>query len=141
MPQLQFKKKKREVITLKERMEELTYTQTEIQKRLIFFFKYHIGLENSVNPSKIFEAVYGMPPTKLDVFKRLFLWTAIKKLMKMMRHEKILFITNRGRRWYVLQSESELAYYKKRNKLHRDNLLAMDQIATDWVEKRRWNKL
>lgn len=137
----QINKKKRQRLVFQERTEEASQQTKDIRERIIFFFKQHIGLENAVYPTQIFEYIYGVHPKTVPEFKRIFFWNLIKKMLRVLKHEGIIFVTNRGPKWFVLQSIEELGYYKKRSQRHRDNLANLEAMAEQWVLKQKWKNL
>lgn len=114
----------------------------EIKKRLLRFFKYHIGSENSVTPKEIFKvALQITEPSKIPFFERVFWWEQLRKIMRELRHMDEAFIITRNRRYFVLKTQEELNDYKEDRdrtiKAHK-NLKVM---AEEWVKEEKWKKL
>jgi hypothetical protein len=114
----------------------------QIKKRLLRFFKYHIGAENSATPKEIFKVALQIEdPSLIPFFERAFWWEQLRKVMRELRYMDEAFIISRGRRYFVLKTQEELKDYKEARdqtiKAHK-NLKVM---AEDWVRGQKWKKL
>lgn len=121
--------------------ETLVITKAEIRRRLIIFFKTHIGIINPAYPSEIFEFVFKTPANKVAIYERSYYWKVIKDVLKDLRHDGTLFVMHRGHKFFVLHNEEELNIYKKQNDRHIKALENLKTIAEKWTSEKRWLKL
>ena len=121
--------------------EDILFTIKEIRVKLWHIFKSHIGEEDAISPYDLFEKIFEVSPDKVDVYKREFWWTNLKKIMKEMRkNEEIFFIFNKTK-IYVLEKQEEAEKFK--TKLNQD-IIALNNLkdkADNWVRNKKWKRI
>jgi len=143
--QLKKRKKRKEYLLLTDfeclTNDEVVNTISEIRVKLKSIFKTHIGQENSITPVELFERVYGINPTMIDIFKRNYWWGILKNVLRQLRREEELFVINKGTKLFVLKTKEESQMFKK--KVDSD-IKRMEEIkvkADKWVRNRKWSRL
>lgn len=116
-------------------------TVKEITTRLFAHFREHIGKEESTSPVEIFEAVIGLHPEEVGIYKREYWWNVIKKMMSSLRKSEDLFIVHSGQKWFVLQSDNELINYKHGLNSVIIGLKHTMTKAERWVAERKWTNI
>lgn len=135
--QLLIRKKKRKKISL---INEDIYFD-EIDKKVFSVFKSHIGKANEISHYDLFEKLYGLPAPQVEVFKRIYLWNVIRKVLRRLRSEGSLFVIMGTHSCYVLQTAEELRYLNLAINNHIKGLNDMKTKADEWVKGEKWRKL
>ena len=144
--QIQKKKKKSSNIHLLMSYESLSEEEIlndldSIKKKLIQFFSHHIGQENSTDSKAVFEAIYGINPEFIDIFKRAYWWNVLKAVLRDLKHNDRLFVINRGSMLFVLKTKQEANNYKDLTDKHIEQLKINKKKADEWVRKKKYLKL
>lgn len=139
------KRKKKEYLLLTDfdslTEEEVLSSLTDMRKKIRDIFKSHIGQGNSISPVELFQQVYGLNPTYLDIFKKNYWWGILKMVLRSLRKDDTLFIINEGTKLYVLQTQEESEKFKRRIDTDIKNLKNIKLKADDWVRHKRWKSL
>lgn len=143
--QIQIKKKKRkdaEKILLIDYgcldQNEIIQTLAEIRRRLIAIFRSHVGQENSISPSQLFHEVFGINPQLVDIYKREYWWNILKKVLSDMRRTGELFVVNKSKFLFVLQTKDELEEVLAKYDHNIKALKEMKDKAKQWVSRQRY---
>ena len=123
------------------KVSEMVATVKEITTRLFRHFKDHVGKDESTSPVDIFEAVIGLHPEEVGIYKREYWWNVIKKIMSQLRKSEDLFIVHSGQKWFVLQSTEELSGYKRNVKNVIRGLENSITRAERWVQNKSWQNI
>ena len=118
--------------------DEIIKTITEIRVKLKQIFKFHIGENESINPTDLFIKVFDIKPEDLNIYKRGFWYEILKKVIKQLRTENELFIIMNKSKIYVLQNEKELNGYKKVINRGISNFSKAKEKAEIWVNSEKW---
>lgn len=110
-----------------------------IRKRLILLMKYHIGIENSISITEIFEYVMGKKSATMNIYQKVFWWGTIKKIMRDLRADGSLFTIRRGKKYFVLHDKAELEHFRKTTEKHISNLNCLMKKAEEWVNERKFD--
>lgn len=113
----------------------------EIKKKLREIFRNHIGVNNSIHPTDLFELVYGVNPENLNTIKKEYWWNILKKILRGLRYEETLFVIIRGSKLFVLQTKKEAEDYKIEKDRHIENLEELKKKATRWVTEEKWRRI
>lgn len=142
MEQKQIKKKKYLFITNFSNLnDKLIIEESEIIRKLRTLFKSHIGKENSISPIEVFYYVFNQNPERTDIFKRNYLWSIIKGVLRNLRREGVLFVINEGRELYVLKTKEESLRFRKRIDSCINELKEIQNKADIWVKKRMYKNI
>lgn len=118
--------------------DEMVRTLAEIREKIKKLFQHHIGQANHVTPYVVFETILGVKPDFIDIWKRMYWWTIIKRVMSQMRSDGSLFIINKKRYLFVLQTEGEAKEFKEGIDRDIKNLKLTKKRADAWVHEEKW---
>lgn len=120
---------------------EVIKTLEQIGEKLIKIFKNHIGSENSITPVEVFESIFMVNPSYMDIFKRTYWWNVLKTILRKLRSEEKLFVINRGGKLFVLQTQEEANGFK--GKIDRDieRMKELKKKADKWVRNKKWKNI
>lgn len=143
--QLKKKKKRKEFLLLTDfeclTEREIIKSLHDIRLRLRNIFRKHIGEENSISPVELFEQVYGINPSSLDIFKKTYWWNVLKNVLRQMRSEDTIFVINKGTKLFVLQTVQEAEYFKDKVDRDIERMKSIKIKADEWVESEKWRGL
>jgi hypothetical protein len=120
---------------------EIVLILHEIISRLKSVFKNHIGKENSISASELFEEIYNVAPEKVQVYKREYWWNVLKRVIRQLRSNQECYIINMRGDLYVLKTIEEYNEYAKM--LDRDIAAIKEskRKAKEWVENEEYKKI
>lgn len=110
-------------------------------KDLLKIFKNHIGEENFISPVELFTKIYGTDPSRFDIFRRNYMWNAIKGILRQLRNDEVLFVINKGTKLFVLKSVQEKEDFKKKMDRNIEQLKSLKVKADSWVNNKKWKKI
>lgn len=112
----------------------------ELRDKLRLIFKRHIGEENAISSSDLFTQCFDMLPEKVDIYRRIYLWQAVKVVLRDLRSGNTLFVIAKVNKLFVLQSEQELKFIKMKVRNHITALHHMETNAVKWVKDSLWKE-
>jgi len=104
-------------------------------------FADHIGLENSIDTETLFYKITGKRVEDVEFYQRAYKWNQIKRILSLLRKEKILFVVMGTSHHYVLDSDEELENYKNKSDATIKGMIKMKEKATLWVKSQDLKKL
>lgn len=121
--------------------DEAILTLTEIKKKIKKIFRSHIGQDNAITPYDLFYEVFNVNPALIDIFKRNYWYSVLKRVISQMRREGDCFIINRGSSLFVLQTQEESNKFKEGINRHISYLKEIKYKADFWVRRQKWKEL
>lgn len=144
--QIQIKKKKRRSLNINYKSnvdtENIPSNVFDLRNKLISIFKKHIGSGNGLTGWELLEKIYGVGGLEeMNDYEKFFYFNIIKRIIRVLRKERVMIIVNQKRKFFVLQTINE--YQILKNLLERD-IKSMEKLkddAWDWVAQEKWRKL
>lgn len=120
---------------------ELLLSLEAIQHKLVRVFRNHIGAEESITPVELFEQIYGVNPEPLDIYKRNYWWSILKRVIGHLRLQGELFVINKGAKLFVLKTKEEAVSFNERMDRDIETKKRLKTMANKWVRKELWKKM
>jgi hypothetical protein len=112
-----------------------------INRKLMVQSRLLLGKDNSITIMELFLKIYGFSFNSVEIYKGIFLLDLLKRCVKQLRRDMIVYFILLGSKVFVLQSQEESNMYKKF--LDRDiaNLQKTKINADKWVRGKMWKSL
>ncbi|MDD2657668.1 MAG: hypothetical protein PHD04_03375 [Candidatus Pacebacteria bacterium] len=133
------KRRKKKMLLVTDGNERIEKTLEMLSENILNTMKNHIGYENAISVSELFKKVYKKDIKEFNIYKRLFYWSILKKLIHLSRKECFIIISKN--RVYVLKSEEELNSLRNKIKRVKEGLDNMQISASNWVASEKWRNL
>jgi hypothetical protein len=129
------KKKKQMASLIQEPVQEIRQT---FVKRMKQVFRGHVGEEKSITAYDLFVKFYNVNPEDVEYFRRMFMWSGLKKLLRYMRTRKIAFVIDMKEKYFILQTQREANFYRGMNDSVKERLDKASDRADEWVQDKKW---
>ena len=116
-------------------------TIEKIKNKLRNLAPYIIGELNAITPYKLFENIYNIEPTTIDIYRRKFWYDIIKLTMKKMRSDEEIFFIIRSNKIFVLESTNECIKFCGKIDKDISSLFNLKEKAKKWVLEKKYKKL
>lgn len=141
MSELILKKKKKRILLEElesENSQNRMLSKQEVINQVIRIFKKKIGETNIVNNADLFEMVYGVTPDTVEIYKRVYYWELIVKIVKMLRRKDKIFIIIKKQGMFTLQTQEEADFYKAVCEVAKKRMDSAELRADKWVAEEKW---
>lgn len=138
-------KKKMKILTINYKsnvdVENIQSNIHNLKNKIVTIFKNHVGIENGLSGWELMEKLYGYKLNEMNDYERFYYYNIVKRLIRVLRKDRLMIIVNQKRKFFVLQSMSE--YINLRNLLNRDikNMERLKDDAYNWVRLEKWRNI
>jgi len=122
-------------------LQDLIATEKEMRERLIAVFRFHMGRKEYISQYELFCEVFKKDPLVLDIYKRNFWWSVLKRVLNNMRKDMSLFVAYRGDKFFVVADKEDAKIYKGVMDKNIKAMKSAKKRCDEWVEKKLWEKM
>jgi hypothetical protein len=115
-------------------------TEKEMRDRLMSVFRFHIGREYSISQYELFSEIFRKDPLSIDIYKRCFYWSVLKRVLNGMRKDLSLFVAYKRDKFFVVADKEDAKFYKGIMDNNIKNMCEAKKRCDEWVRKKLWEK-
>jgi hypothetical protein len=115
--------------------------KNEVKNKMITLFKNHIGKENGITSTSLFYYFHNVSALSVDVYKRIFMWGVIKRILHNLRLNNELFVVSEHNNFFVLSNKEERLKFHERLSGMKKGITRMQKNAKKWVDEKKYEEL
>lgn len=141
----QIKKKKKRLLTINYKdnieVEDIPSNIYDLRNKLIKIFRSHIGASKGLTGWELLALIYKEKLEEMNDYERFFYFNIIKRIIRVLRKERLIIVVNQKRKFFTLQTMNE--YVNLKSLLDRDikNMERLKEDAYEWVRLEKWRNI